>query len=106
MNSSRYNITFKKLKIRFQWGYFFCNFKHDFYNNFDESDSEEDDEENENLSQDSSWVDINGSGSEISGISYATNSGNGSEISNNRNPLNDNEERSMFYLKLIIILGF
>ena len=85
---------------------YYCNFKHDFYNNFDESDSEEDDEENENLSQDSSWVDINGSGSEISGISYATNSGNGSEISNNRNTLNDNEERSMFYLRLIIIFRF
>ena len=68
--------------------------QHDFFTNFEESDTEEEDEENENLSQDSSWVDINGSGSEISGISFATNSVNGSEVSNHNKVQSNNEDIS------------
>ena len=70
--------------------------QHDFFTNFEESDTEEEDEENENLSQDSSWVDINGSGSEISGISFATNSGNGSEMSNHNKVQHNNEDIGKF----------
>ena len=76
-------------------------FQHDFYNNFDESDTEEEDDEKENSSQDSSWVDI-GSGSEISGISNATNFANGSEISNHNKAANIKEEISKFRNKLIV----